>query len=108
MAITAENLALKHKIPREKVDEFALRSQRLWKAANDQGVFKNEITPFPVKVKGKDVDFAVDEHPKPQATSDGLAKLKPVFKKDGVVTAGNASVRIKSYTSLLHRNFETF
>lgn len=98
MAITAENLAVKHKIPREKVDEFALRSQQLWKAANDQGVFKNEIAPFPVKVKGKDVSFAVDEHPKPQATSEGLAKLKAVFKKDGVVTAGNASVCIISTT----------
>lgn len=91
MAITAENLAVKHKISREKVDEFALRSQQLWKAANDQGVFKNEISPFPTKVKGKDVEFLVDEHPKPQATAEGLAKLKPVFKKDGVVTAGNAS-----------------
>lgn len=64
MAITAENLAVKHKIPRDKVDEFALRSQRLWKEANDQGVFKTEIAPYPVKIKGKDVDFAVDEHPK--------------------------------------------
>lgn len=91
MAITAENLAVKHKIPREKVDEFALRSQQLWKAANDQGVFKSEIAPFPTKVKGKDVLFAVDEHPKPAATLEGLGKLKPVFKKDGVVTAGNAS-----------------
>lgn len=92
MAITAENLAVKHKIPREKVDEFALRSQQLWKAGNEQGVFKSEIAPISVKIKGKDVDFAVDEHPKPAATSEGLAKLKPVFKKDGVVTAGNASV----------------
>lgn len=64
MAITAENLAVKHKIAREKVDEFALRSQKLWKAANDQGVFKSEIAPLPVKIKGKTVDFAVDEHPK--------------------------------------------
>lgn len=64
MAITAENLAVKHKIAREKVDEFALRSQQLWKAANDQGVFKTEIAPLPIKVKGKDVEFAIDEHPK--------------------------------------------
>lgn len=64
MAITAENLAVKHKIPREKVDEFALRSQKLWKEANDQGAFKAEIAAFPVKIKGKDVEFAVDEHPK--------------------------------------------
>jgi len=91
MAITAENLAVKHKISRDKVDEFALRSQKNWAAANEQGAFKAEIAPYPVKVKGKDVEFAVDEHPKPGATIEGLAKLKPVFKKDGVVTAGNAS-----------------
>lgn len=64
MAITAENLAVKHKISRDKVDAFALRSQQLWKKANDEGVFKTEIAPFSVKIKGKDVDFAVDEHPK--------------------------------------------
>lgn len=64
MAITAENLAVKHKIPRDKVDEFALRSQKNWAVANEQGVFKTEIAPYPVKVKGKDVEFAVDEHPK--------------------------------------------
>lgn len=64
MAITAENLAVKHKIPREKVDEFALRSQQFWKAANENGVFKSEIAPFPIKIKGKDAEFAVDEHPK--------------------------------------------
>lgn len=64
MAITAENLAVKHKISREKVDEFALRSQQLYKAANEAGVFKTEIAPFPLKVKGKDVLFAADEHPK--------------------------------------------
>lgn len=64
MAITAENLAVKHKIPREKVDAFALRSQHQWKRANDEGVFKTEIAPYPVKIKGKDIEFAVDEHPK--------------------------------------------
>lgn len=64
MALTAENLAVKHKIPREKVDAFAFRSQQRWKAAFDEGVFKAEIASFPVKVKGKDAEFAVDEHPK--------------------------------------------
>lgn len=64
MALTAENLAVKHKIPRDKVDAFALRSQQRWKAANDEGVFKTEIAPFPTKVKGKEIEFAVDEHPK--------------------------------------------
>lgn len=64
MAMTAENLAVKHKIPREKVDAFALRSQQRYKAAYDEGLFKTEIVPFPVKVKGKVAEFAVDEHPK--------------------------------------------
>ncbi|XP_053676836.1 3-ketoacyl-CoA thiolase, mitochondrial [Anopheles nili] len=91
MALTAENLAEKHKVPREKVDEFAYRSQQLWKKANDEGVFKTEITPFKLKVKGKEVDFAVDEHPRPQTTLEGLTKLPSLFKKNGCVTAGTAS-----------------
>lgn len=91
MALTAENLADKYKIPREKVDEFAYRSQQLWKKANDAGVFKSEITPFKLKVKGKEVDFAVDEHPRPQTTLEGLNKLPSLFKKGGAVTAGTAS-----------------
>nr|ABF18514.1 acetyl-CoA acetyltransferase [Aedes aegypti] len=91
MALTAENLAEKYKIPREKVDEFAYRSQQLWKKANDAGVFKSEITPFKLKVKGKEVDFAVDEHPRPQTTLEGLNKLPSLFKKGGAVTAGTAS-----------------
>lgn len=64
MAITAENLATKFKIPRAKVDEFSLRSQNLWKKAQDAGVFATEIAPYKLKVKGKEVEFAVDEHPK--------------------------------------------
>lgn len=64
MALTAENLAAKHKIPREKVDAFALRSQQRWKAAYDEGIFKTEIASFSLKIKGKDAEFAVDEHPK--------------------------------------------
>ncbi|XP_055609993.1 3-ketoacyl-CoA thiolase, mitochondrial [Uranotaenia lowii] len=91
MALTAENLAEKYKIPREKVDEFALRSQQLWKKANDAGVYKTEITPFKLKVKGKEVEFAVDEHPRPQTTLEGLNKLPSLFKKNGAVTAGTAS-----------------
>lgn len=91
MAITAENLAVKYKIDRETVDKFALASQINWKKGNDSGAFKAEITPIKLKVKGKEVDFAVDEHPRPQTTMETLGKLKPVFKKDGVVTAGNAS-----------------
>lgn len=92
MALTAENLAEQFKIPRERVDEFSLRSQKNWERAQKDGAFKEEITPVKVKVKGKEVDFEVDEHPRPQTTLDGLAKLPSLFKKNGVVTAGTASV----------------
>nr|QBH73971.1 mitochondrial 3-ketoacyl-coa thiolase [Frankliniella cephalica] len=91
MAITAENLAEKYKITRQEVDEFALRSQHLWKQANDEGRFKEELAPVAVKVKKQDVDVTVDEHPRPQTTLEGLNKLPTIFKKDGTVTAGNAS-----------------
>jgi len=91
MALTAENLAEQYKIPRTKVEEFSYRSQQNWKKANDQGVFREEIVPFRLKVKGKDVDFAVDEHPRTQTTLEGLAKLPALFKKNGTVTAGTAS-----------------
>ncbi|KAE8745506.1 hypothetical protein FOCC_FOCC007767 [Frankliniella occidentalis] len=91
MAITAENLAEKYKISRQEVDEFALRSQHLWKKANDEGRFKEELAPVSVKVKKQDVEVTVDEHPRPQTTLEGLNKLPTIFKKDGTVTAGNAS-----------------
>uniref|UniRef100_U5EL67 Putative 3-oxoacyl coa thiolase n=1 Tax=Corethrella appendiculata TaxID=1370023 RepID=U5EL67_9DIPT len=91
MALTAENLGTKYNIPREKVDEFSLKSQHSWKKGNDEGAFKAEITPTKVKVKGKEIDFQVDEHPRPQTTLEGLKKLPSLFKKDGSVTAGTAS-----------------
>jgi acetyl-CoA C-acetyltransferase/acetyl-CoA acyltransferase 2 len=91
MAITAENLAQKYGITREQCDEFALTSQRRWAAANESGRFKNEIVPIELPSKKGPVNFAVDEHPRPQTTPEALAKLAPVFKKDGMVTAGNAS-----------------
>ncbi|MRG92302.1 acetyl-CoA C-acetyltransferase [Polyangium spumosum] len=93
MAITAENLATKYGISRAECDEYALRSQKLWAAANEAGAFKDEITPIelPGKRGAPPVSFAVDEHPRPQSTPEALAKLAPVFKKDGTVTAGNAS-----------------
>ncbi|XP_069682003.1 3-ketoacyl-CoA thiolase, mitochondrial [Periplaneta americana] len=91
MAVTAENLAEKYKIPREEVDQFALRSQNFWKKANDSGYFKEEIAPVTVKVKGKEQAVDVDEHPRPQSTLEGMAKLPALFKKNGVVTAGSAS-----------------
>ncbi|XP_015915604.1 3-ketoacyl-CoA thiolase, mitochondrial [Parasteatoda tepidariorum] len=91
MAITAENLATKYKISREECDKFALLSQNRWKQAQDNNRFSEELVSVAVVVKGKDSLLEVDEHPRPQTTMEGLAKLKPVFKKGGVVTAGNAS-----------------
>ncbi|MFO0740396.1 MAG: acetyl-CoA C-acetyltransferase [Labilithrix sp.] len=91
MAVTAENLATKYGISRQDCDAYALQSQQRWAAANEKGFFKDEIAPISVQVKKNTVEFAVDEHARPQTTMEALAKLAPVFKKDGVVTAGNAS-----------------
>jgi acetyl-CoA acyltransferase 2 len=93
MAETAENLAVKYKIDRSCVDDFALRSQQLARDAWAANAFADEIIPVPVRnPKTKQTEmFARDEHMRPDSTIEGLAKLKPVFKEDGVVTAGNAS-----------------
>jgi acetyl-CoA acyltransferase 2 len=84
MAETAENLARRYGITREQADEFAFESQMRTKSANESELFDEEIVPM-VGV------LDCDEHPRPHTTREGLAELKPVFKKDGVVTAGNAS-----------------
>jgi acetyl-CoA acetyltransferase family protein len=91
MAITAENLAEKYGITREACDAFALRSQQNWAAAQETGWFEAEMAPVTVKSRKGTEIVAVDEHPRPGTTLDGLAGLKPVFKPNGVVTAGNAS-----------------
>jgi len=93
MAETAENLAERYKLDRGCVDEFALRSQQLSKAAWDEGVFDDEVVPVPVPnpKTGKSEELAKDEHMRPDTTAERLAALKPVFRKGGVVTAGNAS-----------------
>jgi acetyl-CoA acyltransferase 2 len=91
MAITAENLAEQHGISREQCDAYALESQKRWAAAQAAGKFAAEIAPIELKSKKGPVSFDKDEHPRPEATLEGLAKLAPVFKKDGTVTAGNAS-----------------
>ncbi|HTY06755.1 MAG TPA: acetyl-CoA C-acetyltransferase [Gemmatimonadales bacterium] len=91
MAETAENLAEKYHLARKDVDEVALGSQQRAKQAWDSGVFKDEVVPVPVKKKGQMVDYAADEHMRPETTLEVLMGLKPYFKKDGVVTAGNAS-----------------
>ena len=91
MAVTAENLAVKYGISRADCDAYALSSQQRWAAANEKGYFKDEIAPIEVAGKKGSVTVATDEHPRPQTTLEILGKLPPVFKKDGVVTAGNAS-----------------
>jgi acetyl-CoA acyltransferase 2 len=93
MAETAENLADRYKLDRGCVDEFALRSQQLSKAAWEQGVFSDEVVPmpFPNPKTGKTEELTTDEHMRPDTTAERLAALKPVFRKGGVVTAGNAS-----------------
>lgn len=91
MGITAENLAEKYNITREECDEFAVRSQQTWGKAKDAGIFDLEIAPIEVAGRKGTTIIDTDEHPRPEATVEGLAKLKPVFKKDGVVTAASAS-----------------
>jgi acetyl-CoA acetyltransferase family protein len=91
MAITAENLAEKYGITRAECDAYALRSQRAWAEAHAAGRFADEIAPIEIKSRKGPVSFDKDEHPRPETTAEVLAKLAPVFKKDGVVTAGNAS-----------------
>lgn len=90
MGLTAENLAEKYGITRLQSEQFALQSQTKWEQANKAGYFKEEIVPINLKVKGEDVVFDVDEPPR-KTSLELLAKLKPVFKKDGTVTAGTAS-----------------
>jgi len=91
MGITAENVAEKFQITREEQDKFALKSQEKALAAQKQNKFKEEIITYKIKSKKADVEFNVDEHPREGINLDALSRLKPVFKKDGTVTAGNAS-----------------
>lgn len=91
MGITAENIAEQCGISREMQDETALRSQQLAQKAIEQGKFVDEIAPIVIKTRKGETRFAQDEHPKFNSTREGLAKLRPAFKADGTVTAGNAS-----------------
>jgi acetyl-CoA C-acetyltransferase len=95
MGLTAENLQEMYRIPREASDEFAYNSQMRARTAMENGWFKEEIVPvvIPATRKTPEVVFDVDEHPRPDTTLEGLAKLPPAFKKDGTVTAGSASGR---------------
>lgn len=90
MGVTAENVSAEHSVSREEQDAFAFESQKRAAAAIEAGYFDSQIVPVEVKVKRDTVSFRTDEHPK--ATSlEALAGLRPAFKKDGTVTAGNAS-----------------
>lgn len=92
MGITAENVAAKYGISRDEQDQFAVASQQKAEAAIKGGHFKDEIVPVPVpQRKGDAIPFDTDEHPRMGATLEALLKLKPAFKPDGTVTAGNAS-----------------
>jgi acetyl-CoA C-acetyltransferase len=91
MGVTAENLAERGSISRERQDEFAVRSHQRAAAARAEGRFDDEVVPVPVKIKRDTVEFTLDEHIREDASSEAMAKLKPVFKPDGTVTAGNAS-----------------
>ncbi|NQP65119.1 acetyl-CoA C-acetyltransferase [Streptococcus suis] len=92
MGITAENVAAKYNITREDQDSFAVRSQEKAVAAIKAGKFKDEIVPVLIpQRKGDPLVFDTDEYPRENASMEGMAKLRPAFKKDGTVTAGNAS-----------------
>jgi acetyl-CoA C-acetyltransferase len=91
MGVTAENVASEHQISRDEQDAFALESQRRAGVAIAEGRFKGQIVPITLKTRKGDVVFDTDEHAKPSTTAEDLAKLRTVFKKDGSVTAGNAS-----------------
>ena len=91
MGITAENIAAKYGFTRRQLDEFALTSHQKAAAAIESGRFTEQVVPVMVKKGREEVLFATDEHVRGQITLEDLAKLKPAFKKDGLITAGNAS-----------------
>lgn len=91
MGITAENICEQWGLTREELDQFAAASQQKAVAAIEAGAFKNEIVPVEVKKKKETVIFDTDEGPRPGTTAESISKLRPAFKKDGMVTAGNAS-----------------
>jgi len=91
MGVTAENVATKFQVTREDQDKFSLKSQEKALKAQKENKFKEEIINFKIKSKKNEVDFNKDEHPREGVDLEALTRLKPVFKKDGTVTAGNAS-----------------
>ena len=91
MGVTAENIAEKYNISKESQDNFAVESQRRAIVAIDNGKFKDEIVPIEIKSRRETIIFDTDEYPNRKTSIEKLAKLKTIFKKDGTVTAGNAS-----------------
>src|SRR3954467_9814120 len=91
MGTTAENVAERYGISREDCDAYAARSHQLAAKANSEEAFSGQIVPIEIKAKKQTIEFTTDEHVRPDATAEGLARLRPVFTKDGMVTAGNAS-----------------
>jgi acetyl-CoA C-acetyltransferase len=91
MGVTAENVATKFQVTRDQQDNFALSSQKKALKAQKENKFKDEIVNFKIKSKKSEVNFNEDEHPRDGLSIETLTKLKPVFQKDGTVTAGNAS-----------------
>ena len=91
MGTTAENVATKFQVTRDQQDKFAFNSQEKALKAQKENKFKDEISNFKIKLKKTEVDFNKDEHPREGITLEALTRLKPVFQKDGSVTAGNAS-----------------
>ena len=91
MGITAENVAEKFQVTRDEQDKFSLKSQQKALKAQKENKFKDEIIDFKIKLKKAETNFNKDEHPREGISLEALSRLKPVFKKDGTVTAGNAS-----------------
>ncbi len=91
MGITAENVCEKYGITREELDEFAANSQQKCEKAMAEGKFKDEIVPVEIKKKKETVVFDTDEGPRKGVTAESISKLRPAFKKDGIVTAANSS-----------------
>jgi acetyl-CoA C-acetyltransferase len=91
MGMTAENVAEKYGVSRDEADEYSFRSHQLATQATQAGAFAQQIVPVEIKQRKETVSFTQDEHVRANATAEGFSKLAPVFKKDGSVTAGNAS-----------------
>ena len=91
MGITAENIAQQYNITREEQDEFALRSQKKAALAIENNLFTEEIAPIIIRTRREEISFNTDEFVRANTTLESLAQLRPAFKKDGTVTAGNAS-----------------